>query len=449
MSQLVAEDVTSRHGSDDPVVVVGAGPVGLAAAERLLDGGAQVVVVDRAAAVGGSSRSLDLWGHRLDLGPRAVPADAPAEALTRWLDLAGAAGGVERTRAVHRAVVGGRLLDLPLRPTDLLPPGGAVRRLARHLGRDRTTGATPAPASAWDVLVARYGAAVTREVFVPASRKRFGVHPGELPAALADELAGTPRRRGGHGEVLTAREGAGAVWAELARRLTARGARVLLSTCVEGLITDGDRVSAVRLRDGYGGHVLPARAVVAAVPATGVRSWLPGTVAPTGPAATGRDTHLVHLLLEPDPRTGGIGQDAHSVTALDASLRVGRLTTTRPWRPATSRDASRTVVCAQFWSSGDDELSVLSDEDLAAAAVAELPALGVHRGVRVLDHHVHRVPGSVPAPLPGAGGTGEAGLDRLGNLVRVARADRPGPHGPAGALLTGRALAARVPVRSR
>src|ERR687889_1983048 len=52
------DDPTTRTGL--PVVVIGAGPVGLAAAAHLLDRGLEPVVFEAGAAVGASIRE---WGH--------------------------------------------------------------------------------------------------------------------------------------------------------------------------------------------------------------------------------------------------------------------------------------------------------------------------------------------------------------------------------------------------
>ena len=52
------------------VLVIGAGPAGLAAAVKLQDFGHSVEVVEASPWVGGLSRSFSLWGQHVDLGPR-------------------------------------------------------------------------------------------------------------------------------------------------------------------------------------------------------------------------------------------------------------------------------------------------------------------------------------------------------------------------------------------
>ncbi|WP_169811830.1 protoporphyrinogen/coproporphyrinogen oxidase [Nocardia sienata] len=58
-----------RHG----VVVIGAGPAGLAAAYRLEQAGVDVIVLDPADVVGGKMKSRTVNGFHIDLGPTVVP----------------------------------------------------------------------------------------------------------------------------------------------------------------------------------------------------------------------------------------------------------------------------------------------------------------------------------------------------------------------------------------
>ena len=51
------------------VAIIGAGPAGITAAYQLAKSGAQVEVFEASDAVGGLSRTIDLWGQKVDLGP--------------------------------------------------------------------------------------------------------------------------------------------------------------------------------------------------------------------------------------------------------------------------------------------------------------------------------------------------------------------------------------------
>ena len=52
-----------------PIVVVGAGMGGLAAAVELARSGEEVLLVEARSEVGGKARAVEVAGHRIDVGP--------------------------------------------------------------------------------------------------------------------------------------------------------------------------------------------------------------------------------------------------------------------------------------------------------------------------------------------------------------------------------------------
>src|SRR5437870_297268 len=99
------------------VGVVGAGAAGLTAAYELAKAGAHVQVFEAGDAVGGLARTLQRWGHKVDIGPhRFFSTDSRANRL--WLHIVGRDYRmVDRpTRILYR----GRLFDYPFRPANAL-----------------------------------------------------------------------------------------------------------------------------------------------------------------------------------------------------------------------------------------------------------------------------------------------------------------------------------------
>ena len=68
-----------------PVVVIGAGPVGLAAAAHLIERGLQPVIFERGESVGAS---LLEWGHVRVFSPWRYNIDAAARRLLEFLGMA-------------------------------------------------------------------------------------------------------------------------------------------------------------------------------------------------------------------------------------------------------------------------------------------------------------------------------------------------------------------------
>ncbi|MER7153851.1 FAD-dependent oxidoreductase, partial [Streptomyces lydicus] len=69
---MSAADPGPGPGPTGHVVVIGAGISGLAAAHRLLDGGARVTVLEAADRPGGKLRSGEIAGVPVDLGPASI-----------------------------------------------------------------------------------------------------------------------------------------------------------------------------------------------------------------------------------------------------------------------------------------------------------------------------------------------------------------------------------------
>jgi sarcosine oxidase subunit alpha len=222
------------------VLVVGAGPAGLAAAQAAARGGARVIIADEQPELGGS-----LLTHP---GPAGL-AEATAEATAV---LAAAPEVTVLTRTTVTGYYDHDFLVAVQRRTDHLG-GRAPSWMARHrLWRIRArrvvlaTGALERPIlfagnDRPGIMLAGAAAAYAHRYGVLAGRRAvvFGAHDGALAAALdlldaGVELAG----------VLDARE---AVEGELGRRLSARGVQVLTGHGVAGTEGAADGVLTAAL----------------------------------------------------------------------------------------------------------------------------------------------------------------------------------------------------------
>ena len=170
------------------VVVLGAGPAGLATALELAARGVEVSLLERRDRVGGYAGSFEFAGVRVDYGSHRLHPAADRQVLSR---LRGLLGDDLLVRPRHgRIRLLGRWLHFPLQPLDLLlrvHPRfalGVAGDLLRKLGPRAATAGDESFAS---VLERGLGRTICREFYFPYARKIWGIDPVEISAVQAQK----------------------------------------------------------------------------------------------------------------------------------------------------------------------------------------------------------------------------------------------------------------------
>jgi protoporphyrinogen oxidase len=105
-------------------------------------------------------------------------------------------------------------------------------------------------------------------------------------------------------------------------------------------------------------------------------------------------------------------------------VKVGRIQNFNNWSRAMVPDPGRTCLGLEYFCFEGDELWTSPDEELVALAAAELKALELDGGARVVDGTVVRMPKAYPvydAEYRQHLDVARAHLDRIGNLHLVGR----------------------------
>ncbi|MCB5906606.1 protoporphyrinogen oxidase [Streptomyces pinistramenti] len=279
-------------GSTGHVIVIGGGISGLAAAHRLLEGGAKVTVLEASSRLGGKLRAGEIAGVPVDLGAESMLARRPeAVALARAVGLGDrlspptTASASLWTRGALRPMPKGHVMGVPgdlgpLAASGVLSPEGLDR-----IGRDATLERTEAGE---DVAVGAYVAArLGREVVDRLVEPLLGgVYAGDayrisMRAAVPQlfEAARSQRSLLDGVRALQARTaaasppggpvfmgidgGIGTLPGAVADAVRASGGEILLHTRVQGLRWTGEEGWEARVGD----RVLAADAVIMAAPA--------------------------------------------------------------------------------------------------------------------------------------------------------------------------------------
>jgi protoporphyrinogen oxidase len=355
------------------IVVLGAGPAGLAAAWRAARAGHEVTIIDRAPAVGGMAASFEVAGQRVDHGShRLHPSTAP-EILAALRALLG--DDLQQRPRHGRLRLDGRWLRFPLRAGDLarhLPPALAARMAADTVlapTRRARSGATFP-----EVVTAGLGPTVADRFYLPYATKLFGADPDDLdgelarrrvsgrsPTAVLRRLATPTSKRMFH----YPRHGFGQIPEALADAASAAGVSMRLGTSVRSVALRADGVT-VLLDDG--GEIGGGR-LWSTIP-TGALAALATPNAPAADLAY-RAMVLVYLALD-RPRYTEF--DAHYLPS--GAHPVSRLSEPKNYRDGPD-PADRTVLCAEVPCAAGDATWAASDEALAAIVVDALAREGL------------------------------------------------------------------------
>lgn len=372
------------NGSHD-LVVLGAGPAGLAATWRAARRGLKVTLLERADRVGGLASSFDVGGVRVDHGSHRLHPSTPPHLIA---DLRTLLGSDLQTRPRNgRLWVAGRWIGFPLQAGELARdlPGSMVAKIAaesvvgplRRAKHDSYAG----------VLTAGLGPTLYNAVYAPYAEKLWGL-PGDRISSvqaqrrvsadtawkIAARIIGS--RGNAPGRVFYyPRRGFGQIVDVLAEAAVAEGAEIRLEAEVDSVrvfenevvvsTQDGDTVSA-----GYAFSTLP----------------LPVLARISRPAPSLADIESATrlrfraMLLVYVVHQGGRWTpfDAHYIPGLETP--ITRISEPANYRDSADDPADRSVLCAEIpcamtdevWGLDDESLGDLVDETLAST---DLPAV--------------------------------------------------------------------------
>lgn len=398
------------------VVILGAGPAGLAAAYDLTRRGEAPVVLEGGPGVGGISRTVQYKGYYFDLGGHRFFTQFD-EVQALWEEVLGEAFLV-RPR-LSRIFYGGRFFDYPLRATNAVRSLG-VRESTRCLASYASARLRPRgeERSFEEWVSNRFGDRLFDMFFRSYTEKVWGIPTSEIGAEWAaqriknlDLLAAVrgalarpfDRLRAG-GAVIPSlietfhypRTGPGLMYDTMRAKVEAAGGRVMLRHEAVRIEREGFVVKRVVSADPERREVAwEADHFLSSIPLTVlVRSLsprAPEAVWEAAHALTFRNLLTVNLVVDhPD-----LFRD-NWIYVHEKDLRLGRVQNYKNWSPAMVPDPSKTSLGLEYFCSDTDDLWRMPDAELIALGTAEMRRTGLLRGAPVIDAMVVRVPKAYP-----------------------------------------------------
>lgn len=344
--------MTTGDSGAHEVVVLGAGPAGLAAGLELARAGVGVVVVEAAPRVGGLCLTLRRDGFAYDIGGH-IPF-VRDDARRTWL-----------------AGLLGRDLLWVDRPVTCLREGRITR--GRYLDQRPAEPAPPAPerrpASAAEALADRFGADFADRVMRPYLEKVDGVDLGRVVAGRATKLLESQSAPTGF---WFPAEGIGQLMDAMAARIVEFGGEVLTDTPARAIDAAGGRLRAIEVVAPDGPRIIaPDRAIVAIPPPIAAAMLRP---APDPPLPIGRmrATCLVYLAIDRPRLTAETW-----IQVDDPAVPFARVVEPGNWSDRLT-PAGQTVVGMECYcaASPADPVWARTDAELAGVCCAGLRRLG-------------------------------------------------------------------------
>lgn len=381
-----------RMTSSADLVVLGAGPAGLAAAWRAARRGRSVVVLERSDAVGGLAASFQVGGVSVDHGSHRLHPATPPHLLADLRELLG--DDLQLRPRNGRLRIAGRWVGFPLRAGELaraLPPTMLARIAAEAAAEPLRRPRADTYAA---VLRSGLGRTVYDTLYAPYAKKLWGL-PGEQIAGeqarrrvTADtpwKIAGRMLRggSGGQGRVFYyPRRGFGQIVRSLADAASEAGAIIRTGTAVDA-VEPASGSSVVQVTAGASTHVEAAH-VFSTIPlpalAAVTRPGPPQAVVDAARRLRFRAMVLVYLVHRGGPWTP---YDAHYVPGSETP--ITRISEPTNYRVSPDDPTDRSVLCAEIpcavgdaiWRADDDDLRTLAEDALAATGLPPVRAIEV------------------------------------------------------------------------
>jgi protoporphyrinogen oxidase len=368
------------------VVVMGAGPAGLAAGMALSHAGWSVRVVEAMDCVGGLARTIEHDDFRFDIGGHRwfTKKDELNQFFVNLLQ-----EEVIWVDRISRVYFDGKYVDYPLRARNVMTrisPATGARALADFAVAQTTQTFNPKPINSMeDAYVAQFGRTLYELFFRRYSEKVWGRPCTELSGdwvsqrsnglSLMTTIRDALKRTDGKVQSLVEkfmypRYGYGRISERMADAIIRGGGRVDTGQRVVAAHHDGQRITGVTVSDGRREERIDADVVISSIPMTELAQILTPSadtaVLEAAKSLTYRDLVTVHLMLDRPQVTNDTWVYLH-----DPALKCARLHEPRNWSPDMAPPGKTSLVVEYFADMGD-ELWQQTDDDICELAVDEL-----------------------------------------------------------------------------
>jgi len=386
---------------DNPVVIVGAGPAGLAAGHELTEHGVQPVILERDSRVGGIARTesykdyyFDIGGHRFFTKNK--------EINRLWRELLG--DDMLMVKRLSRIYYRGRYFNYPLRPANAFFNLGPVESMQILISYCRARIFPTAEENSFEEWVTnRFGARLYRTFFKTYTEKVWGIPCSEIRAdwaaqrikglslvvAVANAMFGGQKTKSLIEEFSYPKLGPGMMWESFMDRIVAENGEVRLNAEVSALHHDRKMITAVECRQGETTDTVAAAHCISSIPVPKLVQLLkpqpPEEILRAADNLSYRAFIIVVLIIDDPSLFPDQWLYIHS-----PAVKVGRIQNFKNWSRFMVPDQNCTSLGMEYFCNENDRMWKMADSELVETAIGDMVELRLAERTQVIDSYVVR-----------------------------------------------------------
>lgn len=388
------------------MIVIGAGPAGLAAAYQLIKNNVQVEVFEASPFVGGMSRSFDLWDQRVDLGPHRFFSKDPR--INAFFDEL-IKEDFTQVQRLTRIFYNKNFFDYPLKIFNVLGNLSLVTitGILYYYAKQRVFPIkNPDTFEKW--VTNRFGKKLYTIFFKYYTEKLWGIPCSKIDADWAAQRikglslfeavwSAFKGNRGNKHKTLVdefsyPKNGTGTLYERAAEYVIENGGIIHKNTPIQNIVIEDGVCTGVVTKDG---ERYSADHVISSMPLTyllhGIND-VPEEVLRAVDKLYFRNTILVYLEINRKDLFEDNWIYVHS-----PEVKHGRITNFRNWCLSLNRGKETTILCLEFWAFNSDAIWKEDDQYLGDLAIKELKTLKLIEETEVVENtKIVRVPKCYP-----------------------------------------------------
>ncbi|STQ85858.1 FAD-dependent oxidoreductase [Helicobacter muridarum] len=361
------------------VLIIGAGPAGLAAGRLLSENGYEVIIFEESTKVGGMSKSLNMFDQIVDIGPhRFFSKDNRLNDF--WHEHT--SGSFQKVSRLTRIFYNHKFFYYPLRGFDALFKLGILESFLCVLSYVRAK-IKPFDGNSFESWVANaFGYRLYSIFFKSYTEKLWGISCKDLDSDFASQRikglnlyeAVKSAFFGGGGkkhktlvdEFSYPNMGCGVVYDNMAREIVSKGGHIVLDAKVLGIRTRDKKAYSIITNNGeFRGDIIISSAPFDDMVCS--LEELDSSIKHLASKLSFRNTILVYI----EVNASNIFRD-NWIYVHSKDVKTGRITNFANWTKDLQCGRSETILCLEYWANDDDELWNLNEDSIIEIAKNDL-----------------------------------------------------------------------------